>query len=217
MSKIYISSLAPKELYDYFKVKGHSIEKLQSAGRTYMPVDTHPDMFICKMGVKSGSALIKADIAEIGEKYPENIRFNAVCTEKFFMHSLKYTSSKLIKEADLMGLKLIDVNQGYTKCNTVVVDDNSVITSDVSVFRAAKNHGVDVLMISKGFVNLSGFEYGFLGGASGRVDNEIVFCGNLSVHPDFNSIARFIYERDVGIKYFSSFLLTDIGSIIQEN
>lgn len=181
-----------------------------------MPVDCHPDIFMCKMGISEHSEIVTAELSEIGEKYPENIRYNAVCTEKFFMHSLKYTSPILLEKARLMGLRLIDVKQGYTKCNTVIVNSNSLITSDPSVYAEASKNGLEVLKISNGYVNLDGFDYGFLGGASGIVGKKIVFCGDLTSHPDYERICDFISNRGVEIKYFKAFPLTDIGSIIEE-
>jgi len=216
MSNVYISWAAPNELVRYLKDEGHRVKKVYPMGRTYMPVDCHPDIFMCKMGLSDSSEIIMAELSEIGEKYPKNIRYNAVCTDKFFMHSLKYTSSVLLEKAKSMELRLIDVKQGYTKCNTVIVDNNSLITSDPSVYSEASKNGLEVLKISNGYVNLDGFDYGFLGGASGIVGNKIVFCGDLSSHPDYEKIYDFISNRGVEIKYFKSFPLTDIGSIIEE-
>ena len=61
---------------------------------------------------------------------------------------------------------------------------------------------------------LPGYDTGFLGGTSGRVGDEIVFNGDLSAHPDFEAIKDFIRSRGLQIKYFESYPLRDIGSII---
>lgn len=36
-----------------------------------------------------------------------------------------------------MGMTLVDVRQGYTKCSTVIVDETSIITYDQGIARAA--------------------------------------------------------------------------------
>ena len=81
--------------------------------------------------------------------------------------------------------------------------------------------GLDLLLVHPGFVLLPGFPTGFLGGTSGRISrpgqetDEIVFHGDLTAHPDFESIVSFIESRRLSVKFFPGFPLTDIGSIIQ--
>ena len=111
-------------------------------------------------------------------------------------------------------LQLIDVRQGYTKCSTIIVDENSIITYDKGIAKPCEAAGMNVLLVKPGFVKLRGADTGFIGGASGRVDGEIVFNGDLSVHPNFREITAFIEERGLGCKWFGSYELEDIGSII---
>ena len=63
-------------------------------------------------------------------------------------------------------------------------------------------------------MKLRGADTGFIGGASGRVDDEIVFNGDLSAHPNLKKITAFIEARGLGCKWFDSYVLEDIGSII---
>ena len=149
--------------------------------------------------------------SKIGSKYPANIIYNAACTGKFFLHNLKYTDPELLKSASEM--ELINVPQGYTKCNTLIVDEDSIITSDEGIAKSC-SHKMNVLLVSPGHIKLQGFSYGFIGGASGRIDNTIYFNGDLSSHPDHKKITDFIKARDLDIKYFSEYPLEDIGSII---
>ena len=73
---------------------------------------------------------------------------------------------------------------------------------------------MNVLLVEPGFVKLRGANTGFIGGASGRIDDKIVFNGDLSAHPNFREITGFIEERGLGCKWFGSYELEDIGSII---
>lgn len=73
---------------------------------------------------------------------------------------------------------------------------------------------MNVLLVEPCFVKLRGADTGFIGGASGRVDGEIVFNGDLSVHPNFREITTFIETQGLGCKWFESYELEDIGSII---
>lgn len=217
MKKVYVSEKSHKLPLQYLEKLNYKIHLINSNNITYKEISTHADIFCCRMGADKNADIFIGNPDEIGFKYPENICFNAVCLDKYFLHNLKYTSPSLLSEAQNRSLKLINVKQGYTKCNVVTVDGNSVITSDDGIFKTLNNYSdVNVLKIRQGFVKLDGFEYGFLGGASGRVGNEIVFNGNLAAHPDFSAICEFIQNRGLKVKYFPEYELEDIGSIIAE-
>ena len=70
--------------------------------------------------------------------------------------------------------------------------------------------------VVSGHVLLPGYDEGFIGGASGRVGDEVIFHGDLAAHPDFRGIVSFIESRGLRVKYFGGFALTDIGGIIEK-
>lgn len=215
---IYVSSEAQEELTAALTALADRVIIVPPRGITYPAVDAHPDMYYCQMGVTRHCHIFAGDPAELGAAYPENIRFNAVCLDGYFIHHLKYTSPALLNEAREMGLTLIHVNQGYTKCSCVVVDGHSLITSDDGIARTLQAYpDIHVLKIRPGFVRLPGFPYGFLGGASGRVGKTILFHGNLSAHPDAEAIRQFIGERGLKVMDFPQFPLRDIGSILEDD
>ena len=215
--RIYLSEYAPDALVSALAASGHTICRVHAQGVTYAPVDAHPDIFCCKMGVTAHAHLFMGEKHELGSAYPENCRFNAVCLDDYFIHNLKITSPTLLGEVKKLGLKCIHVNQGYTKCNTVVVDGHSVITADQGIRLALRDYpAIDVPPVRQGFVRLDGFPYGFLGGASGRVDGTLFFNGDLSAHPDFAAIRRFVESRGVALRFFPEYELTDIGSILTD-
>ena len=98
----------------------------------------------------------------------------------------------------------------------MVVDEDSIITADRGIWKAAARAGVDVLLIERGQVILPGYPYGFIGGASGKVGNTIIFNGDITRHSDFARIKDFIAERGKEMVWFSEYRLTDIGSVIEE-
>lgn len=180
----------------------------------YDAVSCHPDIYYCRL---PNGDVIKADVRELGVVYPYNIGFNAVCLDKYFIHNLKYTNPRLITCAERFGLVPVNVKQGYTKCSCVVVDGKSIITADEGIYSVlSKIKNINVLKIRKGYVNLSGFDYGFLGGASGRVGDTLYFAGDITKHPDYEKINAFVSEKGIRMKWFD-YPLTDIGSIIEFN
>ena len=226
MKKVYLSPLAGAPLAEYLKSKGFGLCFTEAISSVPAPVACHPDIIMCKLGCNDASPVFHGDVSGLGSPYPADVLYNACCTGRYFIHNLKYTAPELLSAAthaaenafshEKKPLRFVSVPQGYTKCNIVCVDENSVITSDSGVEKACLSAGLTVLKISSKDVLLPGYPYGFLGGASGRVGNEIIFNGNLSAHPDFDKIYAFIKSRGLSCVYFNDYPLTDIGSIITE-
>ena len=214
---IYVSSEADNRLKSWLSSRGFAVSEFRTDGIVSGPLSCHPDMFMCKMGVSDDAEIISyftQDEIRMSSEYPNDIPFNAACTGKYFIHNLKYTAPVLLKRAEELGFEQINVKQGYAKCSTLIVDEDSVITYDRGLGKACAAAGMDVLMITPGHVLLPGYDTGFIGGASGRIKDTVIFNGDLSAHPDFDPIKRFIEERGLSVKWFPEWPLTDIGSII---
>lgn len=212
MSTIYLSETANTLLQNHLKKCGHKIRIIEKSDITYDPVSSHPDIYMCSLG--PGMPVFFGCPEKIGNKYPDNIIYNAACTGKYFIHNLKYSDPELLGFVKKSGNVItIHVPQGYTKCNTLTVDENSIITSDAGICKACSGI-LDTLLITPGHIKLENFPYGFIGGASGRVGDTIIFNGDLEAHPDHLKIIDFISTRGLDIKYFKEYPLEDIGSII---
>ncbi len=211
MSTIYLSETANPLLIQYLNAQGHTISIIEMSDLTYAPVSSHPDIYMCSMG--PGKQVFFGCPEKIGSKYPGNIIYNAACTGRFFIHNLKYTDPELLDASD--DFEKINVPQGYAKCNTLIVDENSIITSDVGIHNSCCGK-LNTLLIQSGHIDLQNFNYGFIGGTAGRIGDTIIFNGDITQHPDYKKIAAFIEDRDLKIKYFTEYPLEDIGSIIEE-
>ncbi len=230
MKTICISENTNKKLKDFFITNGHPLIEVRKTPAVYDSVAAHCDIYLCKLGAELivapeqypliADGLIESGIhfsvgsGQLGSQYPMNIRYNAAQFGNYLIHNTKYTDPLILQKAEDLSLQFIHVKQGYTKCNLVIVDDHSVITSDEGIAKELSNYPIEVLLISQGHVELGGFPYGFLGGASGKVGSQIIFNGNLSAHPDFQSITAFIQSRGLQVVYFDDYPLADIGSII---
>lgn len=208
--KIYISNQACPALKDYLKSQGHRLIYTES-DKVYPQISKHPDIYMCHLG----NGLFFGQEESLGYSYPQNIIYNGASTGCYFIHNIKYTDQKLLETVKKYNQKIIDVKQGYAKCSIVVVDQESIITSDRGIAKACQGI-LDVLLIEPGHIVLEGFDYGFIGGCSGRIGRTVLFNGNLKNHPDFEKIRTFIEERNLELKYFEDYPLTDIGSIIGE-
>ena len=215
MPTIYVSPLTGSPLINALKKQGFAVEFTAAAQNLHPSVAAHPDMLMCKLGAAPESELVFADLSLLTRDYPGDARYNAICLDRYFVHRLDITAPKLLKKASEHGLELINVRQGYTKCSSVVVDGKSIITADNGVASALeKLPGMDVLRVRPGYVMLPGFATGFIGGASGRIGNEVWFNGDITAHPDHSAIRSFIEERGLGIRWFD-YELEDVGSLIE--
>lgn len=212
MKKIFISKYADNLLKDFLTDQGYFIEEISALADVDPAISCHPDIYMCDLG----SSLYQGDPAKLTYDYPGHAIYNGCSTGKYFIHNSKITYHALKDAAEANGLIPVHVAQGYSKCNCVVVDEDSIITSDAGIEKACTTAGMNVLMVSRGQVVLEGYPYGFLGGASGKVENTIIFNGNLAAHSDYNAIKTFIESRGLEVVYFDSYPLTDIGSIIEE-
>lgn len=231
MKTICISEHANNRLKAALLGSGYELIEVRTTDAVYDAISSHGDIYLCKLCNEVivspeqyppiEDALIHSGICfsistgQLGSQYPMNIRYNAAQLGNYLIHNTKYADPLILEKAKELGLQIIHVKQGYTKCNLVVVDENSVITSDAGIAEELSNYPIEVLLIAQGHVELDGFPYGFLGGASGRVGSEIFFNGNLSAHPDFERITDFIQSRGLKVVYFDDYPLTDIGSIIE--
>lgn len=152
-----------------------------------------------------------------GKKYPENILLNFLYLNNTLYGKLSSIDNNLLDYCIKNNIKTVNVNQGYTRCSTLVLNNNAAVTSDSSIERALKNNGVEVLLISHGNIILDGYDYGFIGGASEKIDeNTVVFFGNITSHPDYKKIESFCEKHNVSIKTIcKDFPLTDIGGIVK--
>ncbi|MGN0502693.1 MAG: DUF6873 family GME fold protein [Ruminococcus sp.] len=152
-----------------------------------------------------------------GEKYPDNILLNFLFLHNTFYGKLSAIDKNLLNYCKEKDIRILNINQGYARCSTLVLNDNAVITSDSSIEKALKNDGVEVLLISSGNIVLEGYNYGFIGGAGGKIDeNTVAFFGNIENHPDYILIEKFCKKHNVTIKAICKDKpLTDIGGIVK--
>lgn len=152
-----------------------------------------------------------------GNKYPEDILLNFLYLNNTLYGKLSAIDKNLLDYCKENNIRTVNINQGYARCSTLVLNKKAVITSDLSIEKALKKDGVEVLLISSGSIVLDGYDYGFIGGASGKIDeNTVVFLGNVTNHPDYRRIENFCENHNISIKIICKDMpLTDIGGIVK--
>ena len=152
---------------------------------------------------------------DLGRDYPSDVAFNAACTGRYFIHNLSYTNEKLLLAAKEMGMTLIDVGQGYTKCSIVVVAEDAIITYDEGIIRACSKYPeLEVLQVSPVLSAWTAMTPDSSAAAAAEWETRCSFNGDLFAHPDFQRIVTFIEKRGLTCRWFPDYKLTDIGSIL---
>ena len=149
----------------------------------------------------------------LSSKYPNNISLNAYITENYLVHNLKFTDKKILEYCK--NKKSINVNQGYTKCSILPLREKAIITNDTGIYNTLKNENFDILLLPFGDIELSGFNYGFIGGVGGMISSDsMAFFGSLDNYAFGNEVKKFLYKYDIKPIYLNNTKLIDRGSLL---
>lgn len=179
--------------------------------------------FVAKRCKKLASALselyhVVTCADNIHADYPANVALNAAVVGKTVIAREDAMEPKVREYCLHHDYKIVNVRQGYAKCSCAVVSDHAIITADKGIYHSLKETNIDALLIEQGRVRLEGAAYGFIGGASGLdvtgENRTIYFSGDISRHPDYQSILEFCTHHQTEFVNLTSDELTDIGGMI---
>lgn len=211
--KTYLVGAGLPDVYVNILANRGRVIKLPPSRVVPAPTGTHPDTLIGKVGdalfVPEGETEMMKTLDESGIKYtvsaPLGSGYPAECAMNFFTvgglfvakaDSVAPSARDLARRA---GYELVDVRQGYAHCATTVAG-SGVVTADTGIYAALSRRGVPSLLIKAGSILLPPFEYGFIGGASGMIDEgTIMFFGSLDEHPSGVEIRAFLSSLGVKI------------------
>lgn len=233
MKNILIDYRTSQSSIDMLEKLQFNIIKTKPINTLYDTVNGHPDMqihsiahktFVCEPSVyhyykeKLVNCKIICGNTHLTTKYPYDIAYNVLKIGNNMFHSLKYTDSKILEYYKSIGINLINVNQGYTKCSVCIISDNAIITSDKMIYCKAKENNIDALLINCGEIILSDINYGFIGGCTGLIsENILAVNGNIKLHSEYERIQNFCDNHNVEILCLNKEKMIDIGSIILIN
>lgn len=186
---------------------------------------SHPDMQFLKIGEKKALVAECAysyyktaisdfeiiGISDIGGKYPDDCKLNAVLYNNLFItteHQYKGIS-------DYINQRPIIVNQGYTKCSTCVLNDKAILSADAGVSLKCSKNGVRSYILSDDEIVLNGYKNGFWGGSTGLLDKtHLFFNGNIEVLTCYPELLEILKKEKIEPVYHKHIPLTDNGSIL---
>lgn len=153
-------------------------------------------------------------LSDIGDTYPKDCAYNIARINKTIICNIKY-ADKLIFDYYLKNdYNIINVKQGYSKCNICPISKTAFITEDTGIVNIVTKNTLDIkpYLISPGGVKLDGYNCGFIGGASGiTLDNTVLFCGNPKNN---NQLFKILVKENVKFISLSDADLYDFGTII---
>jgi len=154
-------------------------------------------------------------MSRLSARYPADIAYNVLCVGNTAFALWNKTDRQICRLAEKQGVSRITVAQGYARCSTLPVGDG-IISADPSICHAAKSAGLKVLTVSPGHILLPGYDYGFIGGASGLFeDDTVAFFGDPDTHPEGLFIRDFIKKQGCKLLDVPKRPLVDIGTILR--
>lgn len=226
--KLVVMSGSNNNLCSSIRKIGIGVIEVNPINQLHKPENQHADIQVHHLGddriiiaknintcIDIPNIKIQKSIKNLEKNYPLNVSLNCARICNKLIANTKYTDPQILDYCARKNIKIIDVKQGYAKCSTAIINHDSVITSDETIYRVCIENQIDVLKITPGHISLPGYDYGFIGGCCGLVaPNKIVFTGNLELHPDGKKIIKFIYSKNIDILCLSDKQLLDIGGII---
>lgn len=204
--------LTPQLTTVYTTICGHSDIMVFNTQKNEIIVEPTVFKYFSK---KLHNIKITAGETVLKEKYPFDIAYNVALVGKKLICNEIYTDKRILEFADKNGIKIVNTKQGYAKCSICIVSDEAIITSDKNIQIAAEKNKIDVLMVDDASIKLNGFEHGFIGGATGLLEKNILAVnGDINLHKDCNRIIDFCKYHKTDIVSLNNDVIEDIGSII---
>ena len=228
---IIADSRMPEEAKKNLKKLGNVLF-LNPTEITYDSISSHPDIFF----FQKDDALIYAPNApkriikelkkrkikliegkkEVGKKYPETVPYNAVGIGNLLIHNLKHTDETILSSYE----NHINVNQGYTRCNLLALNEKAFITSDLAISRQlsavnsqSQSSTVKVLYIDPKQIKLEGQKNGFFPGCCGVWKNNLIVCGSTKNLKEKTELDKFLKDNNFNLIELYDGELIDVGSI----
>ena len=206
---------------------------------TYKSISAHPDIFFfqTKDGLihapnapkrivkelKKRKIKLTEGKKEVGKKYPETVPYNAVGIGDTLIHNLKHTDETILSLYE----NHIHVNQGYTRCNLVALNEKTFITSmeDYKTTRlqdykledaetqSHKDAEFKVLYIDPKQIKLEGHDHGFFPGCCGVWKNNLIVCGSTKHLKEKEELDKFLKDNGFNLIELYEGELVDVGSV----
>ncbi len=147
-------------------------------------------------------------------KYPMDCLLNVSRIQNYYIHNT-VTEPSLESQLKSMGLELIKVNQGYSKCSTLILNCDTIVTSDIGIHKTLIQYNINSNLIPQGNIELKGYNTGFIGGCGGMISPDtLVLSGDPRTYLYGEALFKIILDLGIHIEYVSNRKIVDFGSLI---
>lgn len=229
VKRVFVSQLLPESIVSELNDMGIRTYKLGRTPNLSSELAYHPDILVNNFRkgrwmCENGADYIPFDIPRslilesecvLGHVHPHDCLFNNFRMGKALICGK--SADYLIKAyARYDEYRVVYVQQNYTKCCSIPINQNAVITCDYYVGRTLRMNGYDVLTVKDSDdIGLSGFSNGLLGGCAGMLSDKLLgFTGNLNMYAYGKEIRDFCANYGVDAYSLSSKPMYDYGGIL---
>lgn len=232
VSLVVVDGRIPREIEEELYKREIKIIKTERVKTLYNAISYHPDIIMSHLGnnkiviaknapgkfvynLENEGFEIIVGKNEVQEKYPKDIFYNICISGEDVICNEKFTDDVLLEEIYKSHRRIINIKQGYAKCSISLVDEGVFVTSDEGIHTILIREKKEALLIESGFISLFDMNYGFIGGASGKIShNEISFYGDLFNHKDSEKIRNFAQGKGNKVVSLGKNKLMDLGTLI---
>ncbi len=231
--KTVICGTTDEILLNYTKSFGIEIIQSKINNSVDSRIAEHTDLSVHHLGnneilIDYSQKELKEHLEQIGMKvtvcgnsqnkiktYPEDCALNCARLGNRMFANKNSIEQNLVNYINSNEIELIYVKQGYSKCSILIIDEDTFITDDESIFKQGLINSFNCIKINKGSVKLNGFDYGFIGGCGGLIDKKhLIFFGDITKHTNYEQIKVFLKDNSCKFDYLKDYPLTDIGGFI---
>ncbi len=247
MKYLFVDSKIRDEELEYFKELNYTIIPIITNSKIYNEISSHTDIHICNLG---NDLIVSKEVYEyldeeyfnnnkyldlkdrlicgsnyVKDKYPNDIKYNVFKFKNFVFHNFKYTDETLLKYIDKNNYIKVNINQGYSNCSSLNIDDKIVITSNKEIFEFLKSKNEIVHYVSnedsdiKLLIDKSTYSNmkGFIGGATSYINNTLIIFGDICNISEYEKLKDILNSNDIKYKYFENLSMIDYGKAIEIN
>lgn len=226
-----ISYKSDSKLKDMLNEKNIDIIETIKCKDVDKPVDDHPDLVVHPIDKKNIFVYYKhfdyykekldkygvnvhRSFNELNKEYPNDIYMNISRLKGYFFHKQNYID-KNIEKILLESTVSVEVKQGYAKCSSMIIKDDTVITTDYKLNKKYISLGFNSYLLPSGDIGLPGYNTGFIGGTCGNIGkDEILFYGNLEKYKHSKELIKILNYENIEFIYPNTEEFVDRGSII---
>lgn len=214
--RCFFSSILPENIIS--EIRNYNVEPLflPPSSSLKSELKYHPDIICSKIkgvfysekchNMSFDAIELKNIDINLNDKYPGDCVFNYFKYNKYIFlkndYILKYEEN----------FEVIKLKQGYSKCSTIILGQDSFITSDKNIYKNLIDLKYNVLLTENDNIYLNGFSNGFIGGAAFLLDEKLLaFTGDIKSHSMNEQIISFCKNIGIGVVSLSNDKLYDYG------